>query len=81
MHNQKRGIWVVFVALTLLLFVPNSHATHFYSATLSELVKGSDFVFVGEVAKVRRTFLGYRRTTLKILEPVKGNTPSDLAGC
>lgn len=78
MNSQKRGPWVVSLVLVLLLTALNSNATHFYSPNLSELVKGSDFMFVGEVAKNRRSLLGYRRSTLKMLEPIKGNVPSEV---
>lgn len=79
MNCRERSIWVALgVGGLLILVALNGHATHFYNPSLSELVKGSDFVFVGEVLKVRRTFLGYRRTTLKMLEPIKGDAPREV---
>jgi len=64
--------------LVLLLVSAHGHATHFYTPTLSELVSGSDLVFVGEVDKVGRTLLGYRRATLRVLAPVKGDASNEL---
>jgi hypothetical protein len=75
---KKIAYTTIFCVVSLLISSP-SFATHFYSASLDELISKSDFVFIGEVKAVGRTFFGYRKATLRTLEKIKGNALSEIS--
>nr|MDU9044452.1 hypothetical protein [Candidatus Electrothrix aestuarii] len=65
--------------MSLLVKPGSAVGTHFYTATLQELIDGVDFVFIGKVKNVERTFWGYRRATLQVTERIKGESLSEMS--
>lgn len=78
MKKLKRIIYAIFFCLSLTLSPVSCLATHFYTATLDELVKSSNFVFVGEVKNVGRTLMGYRKASLAVREKIKGKDMAEM---
>lgn len=76
--NKKKKIPLTIVCIVSLLIATCSFATHYYYATLDELVRKSDFVFVGEVTTVGRTIMGYRKAKLRVMERIKGAVLSEM---
>lgn len=78
MSRLKKINYALIYCLTSLLIYSYSYATHYYVATLDELVRESDVVFMGEVKTDDRTWWGYRKATLRTIAVIKGNALSEM---
>lgn len=78
MNKIKKIPLTIACCIVSFLISTYSFATHYYYATLDELVRKSDFVFVGEVKTVGRTLFGYRKAKLTVIEQIKGTVLSEI---